>query len=163
MEQRIIKMIRDNIPLTWGSSREPIECDSDHQRSYYICGVGTTGEFIEKHVGRAGGYGLSANIIEGYRYLCKNFLKCEGDRIYLFGFSRGAFTARSLAGFANSVGILLANSVDDKIEQAFALYQLGIAGGINLNSDNSFRRRYAKRAQRATMNYQSILSAYGTL
>ena len=115
-------------PTNVGKLSRALECDSDHQRSYYICGVGTTGEFIEKRVGRAGGYGLSANIIEGYRYLCKNFLKCEGDRIYLFGFSRGAFTARSLAGFADSVGILLANSVDDKIEQAFALYQLGIAG-----------------------------------
>lgn len=73
------------------------------QIRYYCQGVGT-GNFIDKIKGGAFGVGLSANVIECYRFLANNYN--EGDEIYIFGFSRGAFTARSLAGFIGTIGLV---------------------------------------------------------
>jgi uncharacterized protein (DUF2235 family) len=55
---------------------------------------------------RAGtlGEGLSENVREGYSFLSNNY--SPGDEIFLFGFSRGAFTVRSIAGLIGAVGLL---------------------------------------------------------
>jgi uncharacterized protein (DUF2235 family) len=50
------------------------------------------------------GWGLDANILEAYRFLIEHYR--DGDQIFLFGFSRGAYTVRVLAGFLNLVGLL---------------------------------------------------------
>jgi len=70
---------------------------------FYDRGVGTGG-YINKLVGGAFGSGLQENVIDGYRFLANNYQK--GDEIYIFGFSRGAFTARSLAGLIGLCGLL---------------------------------------------------------
>ena len=70
---------------------------------FYDRGVGTGG-FINKFIGGAFGSGLQENVIDGYRFLANNYQK--GDEIYIFGFSRGAFTARSLAGLIGLSGLL---------------------------------------------------------
>lgn len=84
--------------LVAGDGEEPIE-----QRIYYDEGVGTGGLF-QKLVDGATGRGLSRNVRQAYRYLCGNYR--EGDQIVVFGFSRGAFTARSLAGYIGASGLL---------------------------------------------------------
>lgn len=66
-------------------------------------GLLTTG-WLKKLGGQMFGRGYLANLIEGYRFLMS--LYREGDRVYLFGFSRGAFTARALAGMLCRVGLL---------------------------------------------------------
>jgi len=73
------------------------------QISYYEDGVGTEDFKLFKLIGGAFGWGLSRNIQELYDFLIKNYE--EGDSIYLFGFSRGAFTVRSLAGLIEYCGI----------------------------------------------------------
>jgi uncharacterized protein (DUF2235 family) len=87
------------------------------QVSYYDPGVGTqplTGwvtELGEKWSiikGLAFGAGLTADIGEAYQYLMKVYE--TGDQVYLFGFSRGAFTVRALAGMLHAVGLLYPNS-----------------------------------------------------
>src|SRR3546814_19067005 len=50
------------------------------------------------------GYGLDDNVLGAYRFLVENWE--EGDRIYLFGFSRGAWTARVLAGLIHLIGLV---------------------------------------------------------
>ncbi len=70
---------------------------------YYHKGVGTNGG-IDKLTGGAFGNGMSQNVRELYRFLVYNFE--PGDEIYFFGFSRGAFTVRTLAGFMHKVGLL---------------------------------------------------------
>ena len=82
------------------------------QLSYYTPGVGTArGETIR---GGALGYGLDEDVIAAYRWLMGNFdqndEKTPSDEIYLFGFSRGAFTARSLSGMIARCGLLRAGS-----------------------------------------------------
>src|SRR6185503_19917470 len=52
----------------------------------------------------ATGFGVPANVRKLYRFLCLNWR--EGDEIYIFGFSRGAFTARTLAALIASQGLV---------------------------------------------------------
>jgi len=70
---------------------------------YYGQGVGTGGS-LDKLTGGAFGKGLDDNLYAAYRFLVLNYE--EGDEIFLFGFSRGAYTARSLAGMVRKCGIL---------------------------------------------------------
>lgn len=83
------------------------------QISYYHPGVGTMGdkraltqigELWTRFRGLAFGFGLSENIADAYRFLMQTFE--EGDSIYIFGFSRGAYTARALCGLLQMVGLL---------------------------------------------------------
>lgn len=74
------------------------------QHKYYHPGVGTDGSWWDKVIGGGTGLGLDRNIMSAYRELCDHYE--AGDRIYLFGFSRGAYTVRSLAGFISCCGIL---------------------------------------------------------
>ena len=81
------------------------------QVAFYDPGVGTfspfgikTGKWLGKALGNGFGVGLQKNIEDGYEYLMNRFN--EGDKVYIFGFSRGAFTARSLAGMIHRFGVL---------------------------------------------------------
>jgi len=74
----------------------------DIQVVQYIKGLGT--RWSERITGGGFGYGISENIKEGYKFLVSNYQ--PGDEIYIFGFSRGAFSARSLVGLIRNVGIL---------------------------------------------------------
>ena len=78
--------------------------DPEKQIAYYDDGVGTSSLRPIALVTGAIGIGLSRNIREMYAYLCRNYE--AGDRIYGFGFSRGAFTIRILAGFVAKMGLL---------------------------------------------------------
>ncbi|WP_447978442.1 DUF2235 domain-containing protein [Candidatus Nitrospira bockiana] len=79
---------------------------TEEQLVWYDEGVGTSR--WEKLRG-AFGFGLSRNIQQGYMYLALTYE--PGDRIFLFGFSRGAYTARSLVGLIRKCGILRRNDV----------------------------------------------------
>ncbi|WP_291985898.1 DUF2235 domain-containing protein [Candidatus Accumulibacter sp. ACC007] len=76
----------------------------DQQRVYYHPGVGADGNLVERLLGGAIGLGLSRNILSAYRWLCDHYR--SGDRIFLFGFSRGAYTVRSLGGFIARCGLV---------------------------------------------------------
>lgn len=64
------------------------------QLKYYHPGVGTEPGFWDRAMGGATGKGLDDNIKSAYHWLCRHYR--PQDRIYLFGFSRGAYTGRSL-------------------------------------------------------------------
>lgn len=81
------------------------------QVAFYDPGVGTfsflgeaVGRRLGKIMGRAFGYGLVQNLEDGYEYLMNHWE--EGDRLFIFGFSRGAFQARALAGMLHRFGLL---------------------------------------------------------
>jgi uncharacterized protein (DUF2235 family) len=77
---------------------------------YYQAGVGTGFGRINKFFGDATGEGLKQNIREAYSFIAHNYL--EGDEIYLFGFSRGAYTARAIAGLISQFGLLTNRGMD---------------------------------------------------
>lgn len=80
------------------------EDDFHQQIAFYDDGVGTSGFRPLTILGGAFGWGLSRNVRDLYTQLCRHYQ--PGDKIYIFGFSRGAFTARVLAHFIGSCGIL---------------------------------------------------------
>ena len=84
-------------------------------------GAGRVAKTLDKTLGGILGWGLLENIEEAYRALIFNYE--PGDRIFLFGFSRGAYTARSLAGLIRKSGILRPSDVH-RIDEAIALYKL---------------------------------------
>lgn len=94
--------------------------DDDSQVAYYDKGVGTGGWYDMK-LGGVHGWGLSKNIREAYGYLSKQYE--SGDRVYLFGFSRGAYTARSLAGLLFGCGLPRKNHEQSDIESIYKLYR----------------------------------------
>jgi uncharacterized protein (DUF2235 family) len=89
---------------------------------YYDQGVGT-GNAFDKFSGGVFGEGLEMNINDVYRFLIANYE--PGDAIYLFGFSRGAYTARSIAGMIRRCGILRRENVR-QYPDAKALYKSGV-------------------------------------
>lgn len=91
---------------------------------YYDKGVGTGGR-IDRLLGGGLGHGLEANIRDAYMWLGNNYL--EGDEIHIFGFSRGAYTARSLAGFIGACG-LLDRSGMGRVKWAWDLYRARDSG-----------------------------------
>ena len=78
------------------------------QIAYYDDGVGTSSFKPLTILGGAFGWGLQRNVLDIYRYACRNFR--EGDDIYAFGFSRGAFTARLVVALIASQGIVRSSS-----------------------------------------------------
>ena len=86
---------------------------------YYDEGVGT-GNWLDRFLGGAVGLGLARNVQKAYRFLCLNYR--PDDRIVLIGFSRGAFTVRSLAGLVGAVGLLNKGDLD-KMPQLWDFYR----------------------------------------
>ena len=74
------------------------------QIAFYDNGVGTSAWRPLAMLGGIFGFGLKRNVLEIYRFLCRNYR--PGDSIYAFGFSRGAFTIRLLAAFVASRGVV---------------------------------------------------------
>jgi uncharacterized protein (DUF2235 family) len=92
------------------------------QRSFYDEGVGT--HWFDRMSGGAFGFGLSQNVRRGYRWLMQNYE--PGDEIYVFGFSRGAFTARALVGLIAKCGLLRPEAPMSFME-IFDRYRKGVA------------------------------------
>lgn len=86
------------------------------QLTLYLRGVGSTGIALQRVLGGFTGEGVDDNIRSAYMFLAQNYVPrtadgpggrpYAGDRIFIFGFSRGAFTARSLCGFISCTGLL---------------------------------------------------------
>jgi uncharacterized protein (DUF2235 family) len=91
------------------------------QVPYYDDGVGADGTPIEKLVGGALGLGLFQKIKDGYSKIAQVY--SAGDAIFLFGFSRGAYTARTLAGMIAVSGLPTKDFDDALVENAFTAYR----------------------------------------
>jgi len=99
--------------------------DGTPQIVYYDEGVGTGWDVIDRIWGGGFGLGISENILQCYRFLVENY--SAGDEIYLFGFSRGAFTVRSLAGMIGRCGLLTKRD-EYYIPEAYEQYRTQIYG-----------------------------------
>lgn len=108
------------------------------QIAFYDWGVGTD---RKKLAGGISGDGINKNIMDCYRFIVHNYN--EGDELYFFGFSRGAYTVRSLGGFLRNCGLLRREHAD-KIPDAFRLYrQRTKASSPNEAKAVQFRRDFA--------------------
>jgi uncharacterized protein (DUF2235 family) len=103
-----------------------VDENGNEQLCYYQAGVGTDGRLVNRLLGAATGIGLSRNIMDAYYWLTTRYT--AGDRIALFGFSRGAYTARSLAGLISACGLIDTTALDDtatwdRIRQVYERYR----------------------------------------
>lgn len=96
----------------------PRGTDGREQVVFYDKGVGT-GRF--DHLLGAFGVGLSAKVKDAYRFIVERYE--PGDEIFLFGFSRGAYTARSVAGLIRSIGVLTHANLGKLDDGGYALYR----------------------------------------
>lgn len=102
--------------------------DTARQIVYYDPGVGTPSAYdafnpitrkLMYFMGMGFGYGLSDNIMDAYRFLMQSYE--PGDKIYIFGFSRGAYTARAVAGILHTCGLLYDHS-ENLLSETLRIY-----------------------------------------
>jgi T6SS, Phospholipase effector Tle1-like, catalytic domain len=98
----------------------PVDRHGVPQITFYDAGIGADSGRIDRLLDGLTGRGLEQNVRDGYRFLAHNWL--PGDEIFVFGFSRGAFTARSLCGFVDLCG-LLPKSGMERLPEAWELYR----------------------------------------
>ncbi len=99
-EKDLKKDVATNV-LRLARAVRPLGSDGTPQQVFYDWGIGS---YHDKVVSGATGKGLHKNITDDYRYVVQNYT--PGDELFLFGFSRGAYTIRSLCGLINNVGIV---------------------------------------------------------
>jgi uncharacterized protein (DUF2235 family) len=130
--------------------------DGVAQVNWYNRGVGTSG--IDHLAGGALGAGLDVHIIDGYRHLAKTYE--DGDEVFILGFSRGAYAARSLVGMVRNCGL---------VRPGFATeWRIGAAYGIYRTRDDgpdsavarAFRQDFAREI---TIRFVGVWDTVGAL
>lgn len=94
--------------------------DGTEQLLYYDTGIGSEGDMTKRVFDGATGSGISGKILQAYRFVINNYER--GDELFLFGFSRGAFTVRSLSGLIRNSGILKIENLN-LVEKAYSIYR----------------------------------------
>jgi uncharacterized protein (DUF2235 family) len=154
---------------TWNRANQPSPtnvwrvwhaiAEKDHvgieQRPYYHDGVGV--KRWEHIRGGAFGFGLSRNVRETYRFIVENFE--PGDELFFFGFSRGAFTARSTAGLVRNAGILRPEHAR-RINEAYELYRRRDAHPRS-NEARAFRNAYSHETRVRFIGVWDTVGALG--
>jgi len=132
-----VRANRSNILRLYGCLEK-----SDRQLVWYSPGVGTFGgedtlfhyrQRLREGLDRATGWGLDRNVKDAYRFLVAHYDNGKRggrrvqprDRVIMFGFSRGAYTARVLAGFLNALGLMAPRHLN-LLDQAYRTYK-GVA------------------------------------
>lgn len=114
---------------------------------WYDSGVGTTSSKLGKITEGAVGAGLEGNVIEAYNFLVLNYN--SGDQILCFGFSRGAYTARAIAGLVSDIGICEPRNMHH-FPEIWELYKNGKAGERFYGSDTYWDWVDGKKAENQT-------------
>jgi len=117
---------------------KPVGAENIPQQVFYDWGVGS---YYDPVIGGATGKGLQKNIMDDYRYIVQNY--APGDELYFLGFSRGAYTVRSLCGLINNCGILK-RPVAALIQMAFNHYKRpGSTYAPNGERSIAFRKKHS--------------------
>ncbi len=124
------------------------------QVPYYHEGVGT--KVTERIRGGLFGFGLSRDVQAAYRFVVENFE--DGDELFLFGFSRGAYTARSTAGLIRNAGVLRREHAD-RIAEAYSLYRDRRSAPRSAEAER-FRQRYSDEI---TIRFIGVWDTVGAL
>jgi len=119
-----------------------VATDQLSQIVFYNKGLGTEEDLINKLGGGAFGWGIDDAIQNAYRFLCLNHE--PGDEVYLFGFSRGAYTVRCLAGMIHNAGLLQRQHLRH-ISKAYNLYRNHDAeASPNSEQAMQFKQKYGE-------------------
>ncbi|HET6705116.1 DUF2235 domain-containing protein [Amycolatopsis sp.] len=138
----------------------PVDPDGVEQRVYYREGVGT-GKLWDRLTGGAFGVGLSANVKNAYRFVVENYE--PGDELFFFGFSRGAYTARSTVGFIRNCGVLLPGEAG-RLDEAYGIYRARdrATSGPDSARARAFRAKHAHE-DRTPIRFVGVWDTVGAL
>ena len=134
------------------------------QLTYYTNGVGTGVTWFERAVGGAFGWGLDRALLGAYRFLALNYE--PGDEVYVFGFSRGAYTARSLVGMISYLGLLTPEAVADGwLRDAIEAYRARPEGSLPevLHGTRVARYRGAVHRSQPRIAFLGVFDTVGAL
>jgi uncharacterized protein (DUF2235 family) len=131
--------------------------DGVAQAKWYDEGVGA--HWYDRFIGGAIGAGLDQNIRQGYRFLANTYQ--DGDEVYILGFSRGAYTARSLVGLIRNCGLLKRNRLN--------AVNIGVAYGIYRTRDDgpdswtarTFRQMFSREIRIKFLGVWDTVGALG--
>ena len=126
----------------------PDKIGGPEQIAHYHDGVGSSSFKPFAILGGAFGWGLKRSVIDLYTFVCRNYR--DGDRIYAFGFSRGAFTIRVLVGLIANQGLISADGEADLRRRA-------------LDAFRDYRRQKYKTILRLEVVGRAIRNALGAL
>ncbi|KAI0333677.1 hypothetical protein GY45DRAFT_1244065 [Cubamyces sp. BRFM 1775] len=141
--------------------------DNDEQLCYYQPGVGTyfnpgvvspLFQWAAKILDEAFAWYLDAHVRGGYQFLMQNYT--AGDRICLFGFSRGAYTARALAGMLHKIGLLPRDNTE-QIPFAYKLYKQTDKGSLELAA--GFKQTFCRNVDIEFVGVWETVSSVGVL
>ena len=135
---------------------EPVASDSTSQLIFYEQGLGT--QWYDKLPGGAFGWGIDANIKNAYRFLSLNYE--AGDEIYLFGFSRGAYTVRSLGGLIHCSGLLSRFNICHA-DTAYEIYRIFSDEQRHQAADAFLRQRESQRVPTTLLGCWDTVGALG--
>ncbi|KAF8338082.1 uncharacterized protein EI90DRAFT_3041523 [Cantharellus anzutake] len=134
-----------------------------NQLVYYQAGIGTynlgpqfvsgIARWIARIVDLAVAFSLGGHVKGGYRFLQDHYQ--DGDRICLFGFSRGAYTARALAGMLYTVG-LLPPGMAEEVHFAYEIYK-------NQTASASYKRDFSRQVKIEFIGVWDTVSSVGAL
>jgi uncharacterized protein (DUF2235 family) len=133
--------------------------DGTVQKLHYDRGVGT-GDWIDRLFGGAFGVGLSHNARKAYAFLSQHHE--PGDEVYLFGFSRGAYTVRRTVGMLRKCG-LAPNADEATLKQAHAVYEKRESraeGGADSKAALAFREKH--NAKRIPVRFLGVWDTVGS-
>lgn len=138
----------------------------DAQRALYEPGVGTFSPLSSGRGTRAGralgslfGHGLTENLENAYRFLMTHV--ADGDRVALFGFSRGAFAVRALSGLIQRCGLLRPELLG-LVEEALRIYQQGDDEAARAEQA-AFRQSFARACPIAVVGVWDTVKSLGTV
>ncbi|RSM39017.1 DUF2235 domain-containing protein [Amycolatopsis balhimycina DSM 5908] len=131
------------------------------QKAFHGDGVGTGPNLWDHLTGGAFGWGLSAKVQDAYGFIVDNYE--PGDELFFFGFSRGAFTARSTVGFIRNCGVLRRENAG-LVKEAYQLYRDRDTSATGPDSPKAteFRRKYAHE-DRTPIRFIGVWDTVGAL
>ena len=133
--------------------------DGSVQTKWYDTGVGT--DWWDSVSGGVFGFGLDDKIRDGYRFLVENYPHPDpGDReLFILGFSRGAYEARSLVGMIRNVGLLTPDNLY-RLRHAYALYR-NRDRSADTDEAKAFRAKYSREIKVRFLGVWDTVGALG--
>lgn len=114
-------------------------------------------QWYDRFIGGAVGAGLELNIVQGYEFLAKEYE--EGDEVYVVGFSRGAYTARSLVGMIRNCGLISPKHLALRVAIASGIYRTR-QDSVDSSTANMFRAAFSREIK---IKYVGIWDTVGAL
>jgi len=150
--------IESNVCKFYESLPNGTMADGSVQQKWYEAGVGTN--WYDRISGGAFGLGLDGKIQDGYQWLVENYPEPDEHttEVFIVGFSRGAYTARSLVGMIRNVGLLSPENIH-RMSDAYSIYRQRDANA-DTDQAQAFRARYSREI---TIEFLGVWDTVGAL